>query len=106
VLIVITILQIFTNLLFDHPCFIVISLDFIKAFDIVSHANLLQSLHSWILWMLSITVWWIILPVTHAARSMSLDFLIVPDLSQHYAGVVIGPVSYVISASDDGKRAV
>ena len=76
-----------TNLLSDHLYVIVISLDFSKAFDTVRHATLLEKFAAGYsrrclqlvggLFHRSLTL--------HEVRL--LDFLIVPDLSQHCTGL-------------------
>jgi len=90
-----------TNLLSDYPYVIVISLDFSKAFDTVRHTTLLQKFAQ--------------LDIPNAVYNWLVDYFASHSHSTMYGGSTsslcqisasivqgsaIGPVSYVVSASD------
>ena len=98
---IIAILQTVTNLLSDHPYVIVIGLDFSKAFDTVRHATLLQKFAQ--------------LDIPDAVYNWLVDYFAGHSHSTKYGcstssvcqisasivqGSAIGPVSYVVNASD------
>jgi len=93
---VIAIFQIITNLLSVHPYVIVISLDFIKEFDRVCHATLL---HKFAQLDIPDDVYnWLADYFTgHSHCSTSSLCQISASIVQ---GSAIGPVSYVVNASD------
>jgi len=104
---VITILQIITILLSDHLYVIVISLDFSKAFDTVSHATLLQKFAQ--LDIPDDVYNWLVDYFT--GHSHCTKYLTVPDLSQHCTGLgnrpgVVRRQHFRPKGGDPGKLAL
>ena len=101
---VIAILHIVTTLLCNHPYVIVISLDFSKAFDTVRHATLLEKLAQ--LDIRDAVYNWLADYFTghsHCTKygySTSSLCQISASIVSIIQGSAIGPVSYVVNASD------
>jgi len=98
---VIAILQTVTNLLSDHLYVIVISLDFSKAFDTVCHATLLEnfaqldipdSVYNWLADYFT--------GHSHCTKYGCSTSSLCQISASIVQGSAIGPVSYVVNASD------
>ena len=98
---VIAILQTVTNLLSDHPYVIVISLDFSKAFDTVRHTTLLQkfaqldipdAVYNWLVEYFA--------SHSHCTKYGGSTSPLCQISASIVQGSAIGPVSYVVNASD------